>query len=336
MSHLQSMKPGEKKPMPAGIEDLAAALVARVREYERNCRCPKCHGHMDSGRSGPLQCVDCDFCLANLRKLMLGELGGSIFFPNSEADISQPVATEDFACVAERIGGNLLPMKPKTRKTKLGAKAACSKTAKAKSKAKPKSKIGKATPARKPAPKVTARKAVAKKAAGKKAVARIDTKKKAIAKKPAKKTVAKARPLVKAGHAASDAGRIGVFVRFETAADKELAAKAADVAKANSLSAYSAHFALEAAQAGKKMELKPRAVEKGEKKPSEGSSEYDRRNFTRFANPTQKGIVAKAAKATGVSLSAYIVHFTMEAARAKAKLPEKEQEPETATAATGT
>ena len=232
-------------------------------------------------------------------------------------------------------------MKPKTRKTKLAAKAAGSKTAKAKSKAKPKSKIGKATPARKPAPKVTARKAVAKKAAGKKAVARIDTKKKAIAKKPAKKTVAKARPLVKAGHAASDAGRIGVFVRFETAADKELAAKAADVAKANSLSAYSAHFALEAAQAGKKMELKPRAVppqsrEKGEKKPSEGSSEYDRRNFTRFANPTQKGIVAKAAKATGVSLSAYIVHFTMEAARAKAKLPEKEQEPETATAATGT
>ena len=81
MSHLQPMKPGEKKPMPAGIEDLAAALVARVREYERNCRCPKCHGHMASGRSGPLQCVDCDFCLANLRKLMLGELGGSIFFP---------------------------------------------------------------------------------------------------------------------------------------------------------------------------------------------------------------------------------------------------------------
>jgi hypothetical protein len=329
------MRPGEKKPMPAGIEDLADVLVARVREYERNCRCPKCHGHMASGRSGPLQCVDCDFCLANLRKLMLGELGSSIFFPERERGGSQPVASEDFACVPERIGGNLLAMKPKTRKTKLAAKAAGSKTAKAKSKAKPKSKIGKAAPARK-APKVTARKAVGKKAAGKKAVA-----KKAIAKKPAKKTVAKARPLVKAGHAASDAGRIGVFVRFETAADKELAAKAADVAKANSLSAYSAHFALEAAQAGKKMELKPRAVppqsrEKGEKKPSEGSSEYDRRNFTRFANPTQKGIVAKAAKATGVSLSAYIVHFTMEAARAKAKLPEKEQEPETATAATGT
>ena len=284
-----------------------------------------------SATAEQLQCVDCDFCLANLRKLMLGELGGSIFFPERERGGSQPVASEDFACVPERIGGNLLAMKPKTRKTKLAAKAAGSKTAKAKSKAKPKSKIGKAAPARK-APKVTARKAVGKKAAGKKAVA-----KKAIAKKPAKKTVAKARPLVKAGHAASDAGRIGVFVRFETAADKELAAKAADVAKANSLSAYSAHFALEAAQAGKKMELKPRAVgEKGEKKPSEGSSEYDRRNFTRFANPTQKGIVAKAAKATGVSLSAYIVHFTMEAARAKAKLPEKEQEPETATAATGT
>jgi len=327
------MKPGDKKPMPAGIEDLAAALVARVREYERNCRCPKCHGHMASGRSGPLACVDCDFCLANLRKLMLGELGGSIFFPNSETDGSQPVAIEDFTCVQERIGGNLLPMKPKTRKT--AAKAKAKATAKAKIKAKPKSKIGKVTSARKPAPKLTARKAAvakAKKAVGKKAIA------KKVAKPVAKKTVAHkgVRPLVKAGHAASDAGRIGIFVRFDTAADKDFAAKAAEVAKANSLSAYSAHFALEAAQDGKKIELKPRAVEKGEKKSSEGSSEYDRRNFTRFANPTQKGIVAKAAKATGVSLSAYIVHFTMEAAKAKAKLPEREQELETATAATGT
>ena len=45
-------------------------------------------------------------------------------------------------------------------------------------------------------------------------------------------------------------------------------------------------------------------MEKGDKKPSEGSSEYDRRNFTRFANPTQKGIVAKAAK-----LNAHIITF---------------------------
>jgi hypothetical protein len=312
----------------------SAALVTRVREYERNCRCPKCHGHMASGRSGPLACVDCDFCLANLRKLMLGELGSSIFFPERHQGESQRVASEDFPCVPERIGGNLLAMKPKTRKTRLAAKAAGSKTAKAKSKAKPKSKIGKVTPARK-APKVTARKAVAKgkKAIGKKAPASVRTGKKPVAKAVAKKKpVAKARPLVKAGHAASDAGRIGVFVRFETAADKDFAAKASEAAKANSLSAYSAHFALEAAQAGKKMELKPRAVEKGEKKDT--SSEYDRRNFTRFATPTQKGIVAKAAKATGVSLSAYIVHFTMEAAKAKAKLPEKEQEPEAV--ATGT
>jgi hypothetical protein len=55
--------------MPATIavhdtEDLAAALVERVRQYERNCRCPKCY----AAESGPLACIDCDFCVANLRK----------------------------------------------------------------------------------------------------------------------------------------------------------------------------------------------------------------------------------------------------------------------------
>ena len=403
------MKPGEKKPMPAGAEGLAALLVDRVRAYERNCRCPKCNGHAASGRSGPLQCVDCDFCLANLRKLMLGELSEYRVPSTGKNPVrlqlgtwywsqSQPVATEDFACAAERIGGTLVPMKPQTRKTKTKTAAKAAKTAKAKVKRKiqPKSRIGKgkkigkatpgkATPAGKSSPQVAARSAgsgQARKASAKKAVARIRggvtgvTKKKAVARAHTKKkAVAKARaqgvqtkiartqgartqgartqsartqsarptsvrPTVKAGHAASEDGRIGVFIRFETAADKDFAAQAADAAKASSLSAYSAYFALEAAYAGKKMELKPRAVEK-KAASSAGSSEYARRNFARFATPALKGIVAKAAKATGVSLSAYIRYFTMEAAKAKAKLPavaavDGEGDYKVAEAATGT
>jgi hypothetical protein len=101
------LTPEAKKPMPAGAESLAALLVEHVRRYERNCRCPKCHEQT-------LMCVDCDFCIVNLQKLVLGE-------------ITNPAATF-FSCVEERIGGNLTSMKTSTSKLKakkakkLGAK----------------------------------------------------------------------------------------------------------------------------------------------------------------------------------------------------------------------
>lgn len=108
------MTPEAKKPMPAGAEDLAALLVEQVRQYERNCRCPKCHGQT-------LQCIDCEFCVANLRKLLLGEL----IKPSAKP------AAAFFSCVAERIGGTLTSMKNKSASRKLKAKV---KTAKVRNK----------------------------------------------------------------------------------------------------------------------------------------------------------------------------------------------------------
>jgi len=99
--------PEAKKPIPAGAESLAALLIEKVRHYERNCRCPKCHAQT-------LQCIDCDYCVANLKKLVLNE-------------ITNPAAAF-FSCAEERIGGTLISMKKtiasrKTAKTKLKAKA---------------------------------------------------------------------------------------------------------------------------------------------------------------------------------------------------------------------
>src|ERR1035441_4765546 len=112
------------KPMPATVEELASLLVERVRQYERNCRCLKCHCQ----ESGPLQCIDCDLCLANLRKLMLGELE------------SQPVRFS--GCSAEEDRATLPSMKTAkaTRKTTTRAKATKLKSPKMKAKATPRMK----------------------------------------------------------------------------------------------------------------------------------------------------------------------------------------------------
>lgn len=217
-------KPGTKKPMPAGAEDLAALLVQRVREYERNCRCPKCHGHISTGRarSGPLACIECEFCLANLRKLFLDDLLSG----DPAKTGSQPVASSsevnDFSCVPESRSVTFPDMK-KPRKIKTAK-------AKAKTKAKPKSKIGKATPR---------------------------AEKKAATPKP---------PRAKKGPVSINTGNgtqydRQVFVRFDTPEIKEMVRKAAN-ATGVSLSAYIAHFAVAAAEAGK--EYKPPKEEKKE------------------------------------------------------------------------
>lgn len=91
--------------MPAGAESLASLLVERMRHYERNCRCPKCHG----AEGGPLACIDCEFCVANLRKLMLAEL-------------TKPAGVF-FSCVAQTDRGNLPSMKKSTGKSSLKVKS---------------------------------------------------------------------------------------------------------------------------------------------------------------------------------------------------------------------
>jgi hypothetical protein len=111
------------KPMPAGARRLAQSLVDRVRHYERNCRCPQCHG----AESGPLACIECEFCVANLRKLLLGEL-------------TTKAAGAFFSCLAETDRANLLSMKTvkAIRKPKLKAHAKVKAKAKLKAKAKTK------------------------------------------------------------------------------------------------------------------------------------------------------------------------------------------------------
>lgn len=185
---------------------LAALLVERLRHYERNCRCPKCH----AVESGPLPCVECDFCLANLRKLFLDDLTRTGSQP-----VGSPESSADFSCAAESRSVTFAAMKTKTRKSKT--------TAKAQAKAKPKSKlgkekIGKATPRAQ--------------------------------KKPATPKAKKGPVSINTGNGTIYDRQI--FVRFDTPADKQLVQKHAESIGV-SASAYAAHFALEAAKAGKKL-----------------------------------------------------------------------------------
>lgn len=205
-------------PMPAGAEDLAALLVDRVAHYERNCRCPKCHG----GANGPLPCIECDFCISNLRKLFLADLlsGDPAKTGNGGAE-SQPVPF-DFSCAGNGSRANISPMKNKTRKTAAKAKA--------KTKAKPKSRIGKAARAEKK----TAQKM----------------------KKPAAPSLEgrKKKPVsISTGPRSGDSDR-GLYVRFDSPAVKATVKKAAD-ATGVSMNAYIVAATLDWVENGK--ELKP-------------------------------------------------------------------------------
>jgi hypothetical protein len=109
-------------PMPAGMDGLTLELVGLVREYERNCRCPRCHEQA-------LQCTECGFCQSNLQKLFLREL------TNPKA------AAAFFACQANADHSTIAFMQTKKpRKTK-ARKSAPKPKAKAKSKSKAKLKL---------------------------------------------------------------------------------------------------------------------------------------------------------------------------------------------------
>ena len=95
-----------------------------------------------------------------------------------------------------------------------------------------------------------------------------------------------------------------VFVRFD-AAGKELVKT---IAGEIGLSPYIAHFAALAAKAGKKIVNMP-------------VSTRETGVFARFDSPTEKGMVAKAAKECTLSLSAYAAYFALEAAKAGRTMP---------------
>jgi hypothetical protein len=95
-----------------------------------------------------------------------------------------------------------------------------------------------------------------------------------------------------------------VYVRFDTAG-KELVEKAAGLSR---MSPYIAHFASEAAHAGKKMPAMPVTTKEAGV-------------FARFDSPVIKQQVKKIADASGVSLSAYAAYFAIEAAKAGKKMP---------------
>jgi hypothetical protein len=105
-----------------------------------------------------------------------------------------------------------------------------------------------------------------------------------------------------------------VFVRFD-AAGKELVK---EIAGESGLSPYIAHFAAEAAQAGKELVATP-------------ASTKEAGVFARFATPAVKKMVAAAAAKCGVSLSSYAAYFAVEAAKA-GKLMSAAKEAKTAAA----
>jgi len=96
-----------------------------------------------------------------------------------------------------------------------------------------------------------------------------------------------------------------VYVRFDAEA-KELVRKAAADA---GLSPYIAHFAAEAAKAGKQM-----VAPGGSRKAGVGV-------FARFGSPAVKQMVAATARKNHVSLSLYAAHFAVEAAKGGRKMP---------------
>jgi len=93
-----------------------------------------------------------------------------------------------------------------------------------------------------------------------------------------------------------------VFVRFDTSG-KALVRKAA---AASGMSPYIAHFASVAARNGRKVPPTPVTAK------SAGV-------FARFDDLKIKRMVSKAAKASGMSLSAYAAYFALEAAKSGRK-----------------
>src|SRR5208282_1240342 len=71
------MKPPAKPKEIKSAEDLAAELARKmvelIRQHDRNCRCPRC---LPQG----LPCVECEWCVANLRKLLVDALTSAPFF----------------------------------------------------------------------------------------------------------------------------------------------------------------------------------------------------------------------------------------------------------------
>lgn len=84
------MKP---PPMPPGLDELTLDLVEAVRQYDRNCRCPRC-------MQQALQCTECDFCQANLQKLFLRTLTGFEPIPKPAASFSSCQASADHTTIA--------------------------------------------------------------------------------------------------------------------------------------------------------------------------------------------------------------------------------------------
>jgi hypothetical protein len=106
--------------MTARMDALTLELVHLVREYERNCRCPRCHEQA-------FRCTECPFCQANLQKLFLRELTANGQKP--AAGFSSCQANADHPTIA--LMKTTKPRKTKAHKT----------TPKAKAKLKPKLKL---------------------------------------------------------------------------------------------------------------------------------------------------------------------------------------------------
>jgi hypothetical protein len=98
------MKSTAKPPAIRSAEELASALVSSLRNYDRNCRCPNC-----SAQS--IDCTECDWCLANLRKRMADLLSPEL------ATRAQPVA--NYTLDPERSVAMIPLMTPTSRTTKL-------------------------------------------------------------------------------------------------------------------------------------------------------------------------------------------------------------------------
>jgi hypothetical protein len=95
-----------------------------------------------------------------------------------------------------------------------------------------------------------------------------------------------------------------VFVRFDGPGKEMVRQAAGEIG----LSPYIAHFAAEAAKAGKKVVATPVTTK-------------ETGVFARFESPAIKKMVAKAASDCGISLSAYASYFAVEAAKADRKMP---------------
>jgi len=264
-------------------EDLAAVLLEQVRRYERNCRCPKCH----SLQSGPLACIDCDWCMVNLRGLFSREL------ESQRVSFSSCSAEQDRVIVPSMKTSKAAHHKS-SRSTKLKAKA--------KMKAKAKAKHGlKAKP--------RTIKMKVRKMKMRKPVRAVHLPPPRVTKPSADVTPIRDRMDSRVHTDAREYDR-RVFVRFD-AAGKDLVKAAAGE---TGLSPYIAHFATEAAKA--KLQLVANPV-----------STKEAGVFARFANPSVKKMVAGVAASCGVSLSAYAAHFALEAAKAGKTMPVKDNYP---------